>query len=185
MKHALIFTVVVLLAGASGYAVQQYLATDAYNAQTPTAKKADPIIGQPRTEFAMRDLDGEMRNISEWDGKIVLVNFWATWCPPCMREIPGFIELQQQYGEHGFQIIGVAVDDEDAVRAFADDMEINYPVMAGEVETIELARRYGNRIDGLPFSAFINRDGAISHAIAGELNKERIIGILGELGLTL
>jgi len=161
--------------------LQHYLAEQAPQKYDP----ANPILGQTRPEFAMKDLDGELRNIKEWDGKVVLINFWATWCPPCLREMPYFIELQEKFGEQGFQIIGIAIDDEDAVRAFADDMDINYPIMAGETDTIELSSRYGNRIGGLPYSVFINRKGEITDTITGELHKIKAEEILKKVGLNL
>ena len=187
MKNTLTFIIVIAIAGVSGFVMQRYLAKEearqtAIEINSMTANTATNL-GQIRPEFAMKDLDGELRNIKEWDGKIVLVNFWATWCPPCLKEMPYFVELQIEYGEQGFQIIGIAIDDEDAVRAFADDMDINYPIMAGELDTIDLARRYGNRIGGLPYSVVINRKGEITDTITGELDKIRAEKILKKLGL--
>lgn len=182
MKNTLIFVIIIGIASASGFAVQRYLAK-AETSQASVANITTDNIGQLRPEFAMKDLDGKLRNIKEWDGKVILVNFWATWCPPCLKEMPYFVELQETYGEQGLQIIGIAIDDEEDVRAFADDMGINYPIMAGEVDTIDLSRRYGNRIGGLPFSVFINRKGEITDTITGELDKIRAEKILKKLGL--
>ena len=185
VKNIVRFAIVISLAGVSGFAVQRYLAND----KPPLRPDPKFVIdnssaeGQPRPEFAMLDLNGELRNIKEWDGKVVLVNFWATWCAPCLEEIPYFVELQDEYGEQGFQIIGVAVDDEEAVRSFASEMKINYPIMAGELEAIELSKRYGNRIGGLPYSVIINRDGEITDTITGDLDKIRAEKILKKLGL--
>jgi peroxiredoxin len=181
MKNALIFIAAIVIAGGTGFALQRYLAEN-----QPKAKpQANPIIGQTRPEFAMKDLDGELRNIKDWDGKVVLLNFWATWCPPCIKEIPLFVELQNTYSDQGFQVIGIAIDDEDAVRAFADDMGINYPIMVSELEAIELSRRYGNRIGGLPYSVIINRKGEISHTITGDVDKIKAEKILKEHGLKI
>jgi thiol-disulfide isomerase/thioredoxin len=179
MKNALIFIIVTVLAGAAGFSLQQYLATE----NTAAAAQINPLIGQPRPEFAMLDLDGKLRNIKEWDGQIVLLNFWATWCPPCMREIPGFIELQQELSGKGFQIVGVAVDDEAAVREFATKNKVNYPLLPGDSEAIELANKYGNRIGGLPYSVLIDKDGNIRDTISGELDKSRLESLLEQLGL--
>ncbi len=183
MKNALIFIVATAIAGASGYALQRYLATDT----TPMSVTdiVSPIIGKTRPEFAMMDIEGNIRNIKDWDGQIVLLNFWATWCPPCLEEIPGFIEVQQELDNRGFQIIGVAVDNEEDVREFANEMEINYPVLAGEMEAIELSQRYGNTIGGLPFSAIIDKNGKVTHTIMGELSKDRLISILKKLNLAV
>jgi thiol-disulfide isomerase/thioredoxin len=179
MKNALIFIVITALAGGAGFGLQHYLSKQEVQYKEPV----NTAVGQSRPEFAMKDLDGVVRNIKEWDGKIVLVNFWATWCPPCLKEMPYFVELQKQYGDQGFQIIGIAIDDEDAVRVFVDDMGINYPIMAGEIDTIELSRRYGNQIGGLPYSVVINRQGEITDTIMGELDKIKAEKILKKLGL--
>ncbi len=179
MKNTLIFIIAITIAGGAGYGLQRYLTKQ----ELQSKDLANPILGQIRPEFAMKDLDGKLRNIKEWDGKIVLLNFWATWCPPCLREMPYFVELQKTYGEQGFQIIGIAIDDEDAVRAFADEMDINYPIMAGELEAIELSKRYGNRVGGLPYSVLINRKGEITDTITGELHKIKAEEILKKVGL--
>jgi thiol-disulfide isomerase/thioredoxin len=181
MKNALIFVVAMAIAGVSGFALQRYLATkDADDAAT-----ASPVVGQTRPEFAMIDIEGNLRNIKDWDGQVVLLNFWATWCPPCLREIPDFIEVQHELAGHDFQIIGIAVDNEADVRDFVSTMAMNYPVMAGEMEAIELSQRYGNSIGGLPFSAFIDKNGKITHTITGELSKDRLKSILRQLGIAI
>ena len=179
MKNTIIFATVIILAGIAGFAAQQYLSS-----QENTSSKPDPVLGQPRLEFAINDLEGELRNIKEWDGKVILLNFWATWCPPCKREIPAFIELQEKYAQQGFQIIGVAIDDPDSVQDYADTMGINYPVLPGNLGAIEISRKYGNRIDGLPYSVFINREGIVTHTINGELTKTHALEILNKLGIT-
>ncbi|NNJ98488.1 MAG: TlpA family protein disulfide reductase [Gammaproteobacteria bacterium] len=182
MKKILIFIVAMAVAGAAGFGLQRYLSTN-NQAIAPQADSA--IIGSQRTEFAMMDIDGNTRNIKDWDGQIILLNFWATWCPPCLKEIPDFIEVQEHFNNRGFQIVGIAVDDEDDVREFAADKAMNYPVMAGETEAIELSKKYGNSIGGLPYSAIIDKNGKITHTITGELSKKRLLAILKELGLSV
>ncbi len=176
MKNALIFAIVMLLAAVSGYALQNYLG------ERDTGSTTERIT---RPEFAMLDLDGKQHNISDWDGQVILLNFWATWCPPCLEEIPAFIELQEAYADQGLQILGVAVDDEAAVRAFADGMDFNYPVLPGETDAIALSQRYGNKLGVLPYSVFINRNREISHVIQGELSKHKAENILEELGINI
>lgn len=173
MKKTLLFALAILLSGAAGYGLQAYLHN---NASTSVALKPSP-------EFSMLDLKGTSRNIKDWNGKVVMLNFWATWCPPCLEEIPEFIELQEAYGEQGLQIVGVAVDDEQAVRAFADGMDFNYPILPGDTDAIELSRRYGNQQGVLPYTVFINRQGEISHVIQGALSRARAEKILSELGI--
>lgn len=174
MKKSLIFAVVMLISAIGGYSLQRYM-----NDQN-TGSVAERVS---RPDFAMQDLEGNKRNISDWDGKVILLNFWATWCPPCLKEIPTLIELQDAYGDRGLQIIGVAVDDEAAVRAFADGMGFNYPILPGETDAIELSQRYGNKMGVLPYTVFINRDREISHTIQGELDKNKAEKILETLGI--
>jgi thiol-disulfide isomerase/thioredoxin len=181
MKNTLIFIIAIVIAGGSGFALQKSLKQKPVQPQSQN----NPAIGQQRPEFAAPDLSGQQRNIKEWDGKVIFLNFWATWCPPCKKEIPDFIELQKDYGEQGFQIIGIAVDDEQAVREYATEIGINYPTMAVESEGVGLAKRYGNGIGALPYTVIINRDGEISNTIMGELSKKRAKELLDERGINL
>ncbi len=175
MKNIFIFITIMVISGGSYYVFQTYRGLN----------KPDhrPIIGQMRPEFAIEDLHGKMRSIREWNNKVILLNFWATWCPPCRRETPEFIQLQKKYGGQNFQIIGIAVDNEPNVRKFAKKMKINYPIMAAQEEAMGLAKRYGNRTDSLPYSVFIDRKGKISATFTGELSKNRAISILKRLGI--
>jgi len=179
MKKLILFTVAIIIAGSSGYALQSFLR------QPPVQNETSAALGQQRPEFAALDIDGEMRNIKEWDGKLILLNFWATWCPPCKREIPDFIALQKKYGDQGFQIIGIAIDDEDAVRAYMKKVGMNYPSLVVQDEGVMLAKRYGNGIGALPYSVLINRDGEISYTIKGELSKIRAKELMAERGIQL
>jgi len=167
------------MAGSSGYAFQKYLN------QPQIKTENNPALGSQRPEFAAMDLDGEQRNIKEWDGKVILLNFWATWCPPCLKEIPEFIELQKAYGDQGFQIVGIAIDDEDAVREYVNEIGMNYPSLVVQDDGVMLAKRYGNDIGALPYSVIINRDGEISYTIKGELSKIRAKELLEERGINL
>jgi len=181
MKNTLMFIAAALIAGSTGYALQQSLNQN----PMPTQVQNNPAIGQQRPEFAALDLDGELRNIKEWDGKIVFLNFWATWCPPCLKEIPEFIELQNSYGDQGFQIIGLAIDDEEAVRQYVEEVGMNYPSLVVEADGIGLAKRFGNGIGALPYTVIINRDGEISDTFRGELSKIRAKELLKERGIHL
>ncbi len=181
MKKILIVSFVIIIAGASGYGLQRMLGSSAPQNRMPAPTAAIDVINQPRPAFSLKDIDGELRDIKEWDDKVLLVNFWATWCPPCKKEIPAFMELQEQYTDQGLQIIGIAIDDEQAVRDFADTMGMNYPIMAAELAAMELAREYGNRVNALPFSAFVSREGKITHVRAGELSKQETEEIIKSL----
>jgi peroxiredoxin len=142
---------------------------------------ASPAV-EHRPAFSLPDLGGTVRRISQWDGKVVLLNFWATWCPPCRKEIPGFIELQERYGPRGFQVVGVAIDDADKVQDFADTMGINYPNLIGDLEAIDIAKSYGDRLGSLPYSVVIDRSGRIVHSHwQGEFEREAVEQIIQPL----
>ncbi len=144
-------------------------ATDQQQAQ---AADQSPMISQPRPAFTMPDLQGRQRNISEWDGKVLAVNFWATWCEPCKQEIPNFNTLQKQYGGKGFQFVGVALDDLDAVQDYLKTATIDYPVLVGEDEAGKIASRYGDDEGVVPYTAFINRKGQIAFIQYGAMSPD-------------
>jgi len=123
-------------------------------------------------DFSLESLDGPTMRLSDFRGKAVLLNFWATWCGPCKIEMPWFVELQRQYGPQGFQIVGVAMDDasKQDIAKFAKDMGVNYPILIGK-ESVGDA--YGG-VPGLPESFFIGRDGKIVDKIVGLEGKSEI-----------
>jgi len=109
-------------------------------------------------DFTLPKLDGTQLSLSSYRGKVVLLDFWATWCVPCREEIPRFVEMQQKYGDRGLQIIGVSMDDSpDPVRPFYQQFRMNYPVVMGTAATGEA---YGGVL-GLPIAFLIDRDGRI------------------------
>ena len=121
---------------------------------------ATPATAQrlPAPDFTLPQLDGHDLRLSSYRGKVVLLDFWATWCDPCREEIPHLVELQQRYGDSGLQIIGISMDDSsDPVRPFSQQFHMNYPVVMGTARTGAL---YGG-ILGLPIAFLIGRDGRI------------------------
>lgn len=142
-------------------------------ATSPMTHAASSKLGQQKIpEFSLPDIDGKPRSIREWDGKIIILNFWATWCPPCLRETPLFVELQETYGSQGLQFIGVAIDDLQAVRDFTNTYGINYPILIGAEEAIKIAKQYGNRAGVLPFTLIIDRSGRVALEQMGELTRD-------------
>jgi len=127
---------------------------------TATASGACMADAKPANfDFTFKDLDGKSVPLSTYKGKVVLLNFWATWCGPCKAEIPGFVELQEQY-KKDLVIVGFSVDDTaDKARAFADEYKINYPILLGEGRE-ELQEAYGP-IWGIPASFLISKDGKV------------------------
>lgn len=132
------------------------------------------LIGTRRPDFELPDMSGKLFSSSQMDSKVVLVNFWATWCPPCRKEMPGFVDLKTQYGEKGFEIIGIAIDELTAVQKFSAEQGLNYPVLHGQTNATEVSRLYGNQMGALPFSVLLDRDGNIQFLRAGELHRNEL-----------
>ncbi len=129
--------------------------------------------------FNLPDLSGHQHNISEWQGKILVINFWATWCSPCRKEIPDFIALQEQYADKGVQFIGIALEDKEPVAEYVAAAKINSPILLGGDQGIALARQLGNNADAVPYTIIVNRQGQIIHRHSGEFSKEQLVQHLG------
>ena len=114
-------------------------------------------------DFALQSIDGGTVRLSELRGKVVLLNFWATWCPPCKKEIPDFLVLQDRYRDQDLRIVGIAIDDADAVRTFAKESGINYSVLIGDDA---VTRQYGG-IESIPTTFVIDREGMIRARYVG------------------
>ncbi len=132
-------------------------------------------------EFNLPDLSGRQHNISEWRGKIIVINFWATWCPPCRKEIPDFVALQQQYADQGVQFIGIALEDKEPVAEYAAATQINYPILLGGDNGIALAKQLGNSVGAVPYTLIVDRQGQIIHRHPRELSKQQIMEIIAPL----
>ncbi len=145
--------------------------------QRPATTQA-PIPSGPLPEklpgFALKDTEGVVRNSDEWGGKILVVNFWATWCPPCLEEMPILVEFQQQYSPQGVQVIGVAVDNLEQVKDFIDFYGINFPVLVGSDDAIALAKTMGNRISALPYTAIYDQTGKTLYAQPGKITRKSL-----------
>ncbi len=138
-----------------------------------SAAELESPIATQRPEFSLPDLNGKAHNISEWQGKILLVNFWATWCPPCRKEIPSFNTLQKKYSKD-VQFVGIAIDDTIAVKRFIEMIPIDYPVLIGDKDAIKIAQDYGNVTGVLPYTVLIDRKGTIISASEGGVGEADI-----------
>lgn len=158
MIRTIILLTIVIIVGISGFI--------AYNAP-------DDILPERRFDFSLIDLDRNNRNISEWDGKILVINFWATWCPPCIKEIPMFMELQTKYADNGLQFIGISLDNSrQQVLDFVKIHGINYPILGGD-ETFTVTQKFGNTSGAIPFTVIINRNGYIVSRYLGEMSQHK------------
>jgi thiol-disulfide isomerase/thioredoxin len=130
--------------------------------------------------FQLADQDGVMRSLKDdWTGKALIVNFWATWCAPCRREIPLLKQLAAAHAGENFQVVGIAVDFRDKVLAYAKEMQIDYPMLIGEQEALDAAAAFGVDALGLPFTIFTDTSGRVITLHMGELTAAEADIILG------
>jgi len=155
--------IVVVVAVAAMLIGGQYLAHRGERSGTITAGGPKPGAAAP--DFTLQSLDGKTVRLTDFRGKAVLLNFWATWCEPCKLEMPWFVELQKQYGPQGLEVLGVAMDDsgKETVAKFAKDMGVNYPVLLGKES---VGDEYGG-LEYLPTSFYIDRDGKVVARVFG------------------
>ena len=127
------------------------------------------------------DLKGVPQPLEQWRGRVLVVNFWATWCAPCREEIPGFVRLQERHRSRGLLFVGIAIDQPEKVLEFAREFGINYPLLIGGLDSMELLRDAGNRAGVLPYTLIIDRAGNLVSREPGGLKEARLEGILSPL----
>lgn len=132
-------------------------------------------------DFTLADAAGQPRSIREWSGSSLIINFWATWCPPCRRELPLLNALHAEHADEGFQVIGVAVDFREDVLAFMEETPIDYPMLIGEQDGLDAARAFGMENLGFPFTVFTDRRGRVVTVHVGELHAPQAEAILSAI----
>ena len=175
---------VALMAGALFYAARIPTTVTPPPATEQAAPAPRQLEAVTHPAFALPDLDGNPREFAEWDGKHRLINFWATWCAPCRREIPLLKAFQDAHGADGFQVLGIAVDYADQVASYADTAEFNYPILVGQQDAMAVAESSGVEFYGMPFTMFVAADGELVGAYMGELHQshlDAIVNILSRL----
>jgi thiol-disulfide isomerase/thioredoxin len=143
---------------------------------TPQAVSAEPIFAS-----SFKDFNRKLQPLEQWRGKVTLVYFWATWCKPCRTEVPALIALYSKYRERDLAVVGIAIDQTDRVREFAEEYEINYDVLIGGNDALDLSRKMGNGIGGLPFLVVIDRQGNVAATELGQLTEDRLEQIVAPL----
>ena len=163
---------VALAAGGAGFG---------YNMWRTSADEEVEKAAQALKSVELPGLDGKPQALRAWSGKLLVVNFWATWCGPCREEIPVFIRLQERHASRGLQFIGIAIDEPVRVRAYAREVGINFPLLIAGMGGVELARVFGNRAGVLPYSVIVRPDGGIAAKHAGAFKEEQLEKLLTPL----
>lgn len=130
---------------------------------------------------SFQDLAGKPRPLADWRGKILVLNFWATWCSPCLEEIPMLSAVRELYVSNGVEIIGIAVDQVSKVMEFSDKMQIRYPLLIAGADGLELMRRAGNSAGGLPYTVFLDREGTLVRRKLGTLERQELEAAIAAL----
>jgi thiol-disulfide isomerase/thioredoxin len=145
------------------------------------AQPNELAVLQVMPDFTLPDLDDQPQSIKNWAGRSLIINFWATWCGPCRREMPLLQKLQDERSDGSLQIIGVAVDNLTAVKQFINKFNVTYPILYGEEKGTLIAESFGDAFIGLPFTVFVAPNGEIVKVMAGELHTEQLYQIVAEL----
>ena len=158
-----LFAAVALAAAGGGAAYHLWLAAG-----------DSPAVAERLYSTRLPDANGNPQLMEQWRGRVLVVNFWATWCAPCREEIPGFVRLQERHGGRGLQFVGIAIDQPGKVVDFAREFRINYPLLIGGMESLELLRQAGNRQAVLPYTVVIDRHGKVASRQPGGLKEGRL-----------
>jgi thiol-disulfide isomerase/thioredoxin len=171
MNRGISFVLVVIVALAAGGAGMLY-----------ARKDAPPVAASPAQSAALAklmaldlpDAKGVRQPLAQWKGKVLVVNFWATWCPPCRKEIPAFSAMSQKYADKGVQFVGISIDTEKNVSDFQTAQKVRYPLVIASPAAVQLTEELGNATQALPFTLIIDKTGAISMVKLGTLSEEEL-----------
>ena len=143
------------------------------------AKKLEPVAASNQAvvqlmRASMPDTQDQPRQLSEWKGKALLVNFWAPWCPPCVAEMPELVSLQNEMAAKNLQIVGIGIDSSSNIKHFSEKHKITFPLLIAGMQGTELSRELGNQAGGLPFTVLLDGEGQIRQTYLGKLNMEKL-----------
>jgi len=172
---------VAIMAAGSGYFVARMLspATVTAPAMSRPGSVTAPgvaaeLVGQRRPDFRLADAAGQVVSVESFDGQVLLVNFWATWCAPCVEEMPMLSRLHQDYAARGFSVVGIALDEPQRAREFAQELGVGYPLLFGLAEAMVVGRRYGNGTGMLPYSVLVDSSGIVRWTRLGVLDRSQV-----------
>lgn len=170
-RRTALIGIVAIIAGGAGLVAQRAIRSVSTDTADPGSAKA--LLG-----LQFPDLAGKPQAFSQWNGRLLLVNFWATWCGPCREEIPALVRLQGKDEYKNLQIVGISIDSVAKVIDFSAEFKINYPLVIGGLESIDLTRQLGNRAAALPFTVLIAPDGRLLATHLGGMNDHSLAALL-------
>ena len=181
-KLPIILALVAALAAAAAgmYTARQQAAT-APSAAPATATQAQHAALNTLLGLELADTNGARQPLAQWKGKILVLNFWATWCPPCRKEIPAFSAMSGKYRDKGVQFVGISIDTPTNVRDFQREHRVGYPLLIAETEGSDLMRQLGNSRMGLPYTVVIDRSGSIVMTRLGNVPEAQLDEFLGKV----
>ena len=138
------------------------------------------VEGRLRPDFTLADGQGRSVSATDFDGHLLLLNFWASWCQPCVEEMPMLSALQAEHDGRGLRVVGIALDDPERARAFAADLGLDYTLLYGRADAVQVGRSYGNRSGLLPYSALVDADGIVRWTHLGVLKRAELEARLAE-----
>lgn len=169
-RNTLLVLVVAVLAMIAGVMTGQLLQEDPN--EGPAASGPDALLGQPRPPFTLGASDGRRVSAGDFEGQVLLVNFWATWCTPCLKEMPMLDAVHEQFAPAGLAVVGIALDDVQRAREFADRLAIDYTILVGAQDVMATGLAWGNRAGLLPYTVLVDREGIVRWTYLGELERE-------------
>ncbi|MCZ4307132.1 TlpA disulfide reductase family protein [Zoogloeaceae bacterium G21618-S1] len=186
LPQSALIVLVAIAAGALGYwtsrntnpSIIRPLASASSPASPDTVSPAE---GARLLTITLPDADGKMHALDALKDTVVVANFWATWCPPCRKEIPDFSDVSERYHARGVRFVGLSLDTPERVAAFRDEMKVPYPLLIGDGSTVDLAAKLGNPAGALPFTVILDRQGQIRHLSVGGLSKSDLEGKISAL----
>ncbi|MFZ2628375.1 MAG: TlpA disulfide reductase family protein [Rugosibacter sp.] len=171
MKRFLLIAIISLIAGSAGYLFSRE--QHASPASQPLAASAQSSVNTLMdTQFATST--GQWQKLAAWKGKVLVVNYWATWCPPCREEMPMFSTLHKKYQTNGVQFVGIGIDSVDKIREYQISEKIAYPLLIGTLDAMRSSQALGNTAQALPFTVLINRQGQLDAVKLGKFTEAEL-----------
>ena len=164
-----LLTLIALFALGAGYLISR--------GQLPQNK----VAVEELLSLSLEDAGGKTQALRQWQGKLLVINFWATWCPPCLREMPGFSRLNRRLSEKGVQFVGIGIDNPQKIRDFAGYAPVSYPLLIGAADTLGIARKLGNHSDGLPYTIILDPKGGLRGTKLGAWDEAELEKFLAEI----